>query len=92
HAAPAGVPAVIDAAGAVLAEVPGIDVDYLQVRDNTLGPAPDHGPARLLVAAKVGATRLLDNVAITIGVPAGTGISAKVPVGSHGCHELSGRN
>jgi pantoate--beta-alanine ligase len=67
HAAPTGVDAALDAAGAVLAAVPAIDVDYLQVRDLALGPAPAHGPGRLLVAARLGTTRLLDNAAIEIG-------------------------
>jgi pantoate--beta-alanine ligase len=67
HAAASGAEAAVAAAGAVLAAVPQIDVDYLQVRDQALGPPPEAGPGRLLVAAKVGATRLLDNVAITIG-------------------------
>jgi len=41
-------------------------VDYLELRDSeTLAPAEDLGkPARLLVAAYLGATRLIDNIAI----------------------------
>ncbi|MDX6359745.1 MAG: pantoate--beta-alanine ligase, partial [Nocardioidaceae bacterium] len=48
------------AARAVLEEV---DVDYLALRAPDLGPAPVAGEARLLVAARVGGTRLIDNVA-----------------------------
>jgi pantoate--beta-alanine ligase len=73
HAASAGADAALKAACAVLSEVPGIDVDYLQVRDSALGPAPAGGSGRLLVAARLGKTRLLDNIAIEIGTPAGTG-------------------
>jgi pantoate--beta-alanine ligase len=71
HAASAGAEAALEAARAVLSEVPAIDVDYLQVRDSALGPAPAAGPGRLLVAARLGNTRLLDNIAIEIGVRAG---------------------
>ncbi|OHV04514.1 pantoate--beta-alanine ligase [Mycobacterium talmoniae] len=67
HAAASGGNAALDAARAVLAAAPAIEVDYLQLRDNALGPAPTHGPARLLVAARLGTTRLLDNIAIEIG-------------------------
>ncbi|HEU4360905.1 MAG TPA: pantoate--beta-alanine ligase [Mycobacterium sp.] len=90
HAAPAGASAAIDAAAAVLAAVPAIDIDYLTVRDEMLGPAPDHGPGRLLVAVRVGSTRLLDNVAITIGAPAGIG--TPISVGSDEHHEIPRRN
>jgi pantoate--beta-alanine ligase len=44
-----------------------LDVDYLVLRDPELGPAPQHGPARLLVAGRVGTTRLLDNMPLTLG-------------------------
>ncbi len=67
HSAAAGSDAALRAAAAVLAAVSAIDVDYLEVRDSQLGPAPTTGAGRLLVAARLGKTRLLDNVAIDIG-------------------------
>lgn len=58
---------VLGAARAVLREAHGVDIDYLELTAPDLGPAPDHGPARLLVAARVGETRLIDNVVLTLG-------------------------
>jgi pantoate--beta-alanine ligase len=89
YAASGGAAAALDAARAVLDEVPAIDVDYLQVRDTWLGPAPVEGPARLLVAARLGRTRLLDNIAIDIGATAG--IDGHPGVGEPDNHELPWR-
>lgn len=90
NAAVAGARAALDATAAVLDHVPAIEVDYLQLRDNALGPAPAEGPGRLLVAAGLGATRLLDNIAVQIGSIAGT--NGQRPVGPDGYHELRWRN
>jgi len=51
----------IEAGMSVLEREPRIALDYLVVTDPELGPAPVQGEARVLLAAKVGTTRLLDN-------------------------------
>ncbi|MEV0901242.1 pantoate--beta-alanine ligase [Actinoplanes sp. NPDC049802] len=57
---------VLAVARKILADEPGVRVDYLELTGPDLGPVPDEGPARLLVAARVGATRLIDNVPLTL--------------------------
>jgi pantoate--beta-alanine ligase len=58
---------VLAAAQEVLDAEPELTVDYLALTDPQLGPAQESGPARLLVAARLGTTRLIDNVAVTLG-------------------------
>ena len=58
--------AVLATATKILDDEPGVRVDYLALTGTDLGPAPGDGPARLLVAAKVGATRLIDNVPLRL--------------------------
>jgi pantoate--beta-alanine ligase len=93
HAAPAGAEAALDAARAVLDAVPALEVDYLQLRDTELGPLRADRPGRLLVAGRLGSTRLLDNIAIEVGNFAGTnGPERLKPVGSDGYVESPWRN
>ncbi|CRK50209.1 pantothenate synthetase [Rhodococcus sp. RD6.2] len=67
HAAAGGAEAILAVAGEVLATTPEIVVDYLEVRGVDLGPAPERGDGRLLVAVRVGNTRLIDNVGVAVG-------------------------
>ncbi|OBH14451.1 pantoate--beta-alanine ligase [Mycobacterium sp. E1747] len=66
HAADAGPRAALAAARAVLDAVPELTVDYLELRDPELGPLRAGRSGRLLVAVRLGSTRLLDNIAIEI--------------------------
>jgi pantoate--beta-alanine ligase len=77
-AAPDGAAQTVAAARAVLdlaaAATPPVELDYLALADPhsfAEVSADRTGPAILLVAAKVGGTRLIDNVRIDLGAPAG---------------------
>ncbi|MFB8171102.1 pantoate--beta-alanine ligase [Kitasatospora purpeofusca] len=68
-AAARGPKAVREAASAVLDAAEGVDLDYLALIDpHDFTEAPDdfRGEAVLAVAAKVGATRLIDNVRVVV--------------------------
>jgi pantoate--beta-alanine ligase len=72
EAAPGGPSAVLKAAGEVLGQAadPRLALDYLVLADqDTFEPVPDDfaGQARLLVAGRVGATRLIDNTPLHLG-------------------------
>ena len=64
----AGEPAdAVMAAGAELIKAAGFALDYFEVRHaETLAPIASlkDGPMRMLVAAKIGTTRLIDNIAV----------------------------
>ena len=64
-----GGPAALAAAEKVIRGQPGLAVDYVAVVDpRTFSPAgPDYaGPALIVVAARVGSTRLIDNVPVVL--------------------------
>ncbi|MGB2555994.1 pantoate--beta-alanine ligase [Cellulosimicrobium cellulans] len=72
-AAGEGAPSVLAAARGILEATDGVDVDYVVLVDpatvEDLAPGAV-GPGLLLVAARVGTTRLIDNTAVEIVPPA----------------------
>ena len=68
-----GLDVALDAARAELRAADGVDLDYLVITDRDLGGLPADVPlgaeARILIAARVGTTRLIDNMPLLLGSP-----------------------
>jgi pantoate--beta-alanine ligase len=80
----AGASAVLKASRDVLLAEPGVRLDYLRLVTPAFDDVPvaQHGPALLLVAAYVGSTRLIDNIAVTLGEPVDQVAPVSEPAGT----------
>ncbi|MBP2475199.1 pantoate--beta-alanine ligase [Crossiella equi] len=67
QAGPGGPEAILAAVRAAVEAEPGLVLDYAELRAKDLGPAPENGKGRLLLAARAGRTRLLDNTSVAVG-------------------------
>ncbi len=87
QAAHAGAAAALAAARRELAAGEGIELDYLEVTGSDLRPLPEGdgttAEGRVLVAARVGATRLIDNLPLDLGPTNGS----TTPVAGTRSHE-----
>jgi pantoate--beta-alanine ligase len=68
-AAAHGADAALAAARTVLDATPGIDLDYVELVDDQTWEEPSENTrkGRILVAGRVGSTRLIDNVSVVLG-------------------------
>lgn len=66
-AAEGGKEAVLAASREVL-RAAAVEPEYLELRGRDLGSPPAEGDARLLLAARVGGVRLIDNVGLPLGI------------------------
>lgn len=63
-----GIPAAVEAMRSVIANEPLIDLDYAEVREpqTMTAPRPEARELRLLIAARLGSVRLIDNLGVTL--------------------------